>query len=274
METIYIVIPIFNGEENIETLAENCKKMIATFQKQKKSIFVFVDDGSIDQTSAYIERYFNFSETVLLKHDKNKGPGRAFATAFQYLASRLTDSDWVLTMEGDNTSSHELVNKMFQRSEEGFDVILASPYIYGGTIINTSNIRKLLSFGANFILKEFLNLRGIFTMSSFFRLFRGSVIRRLQSIFGPKIIESKGFEGVVEMLMKMVSLEMTISEIPQILDTAKRKGNSKMRLVKTTIQFLLLTKHKHRWQGIAKNFRESENGIPSGNYEDALPRTL
>lgn len=268
METIFIIIPIYNGDENIETLAKNCKTMLTTFSKPLKAEFVFVDDGSTDNTIAFIERHFNFAKTKLLRHDKNKGPGAAFATAYKYLETRISDSDWILTMEGDNTSSRELINKMFYRADEGYDVILASPYIYGGTIINTSKFRKFLSFVANFILKEFLNLRGICTMSSFFRLHRGSVIRHLQAIFGSGIIESKGFEGVVEILMKMVSLKISISEIPQILDTSQRKGKSKMKILKTIFQFLLLLKHKYRWQAMVNN------SLIAGNYIKALSRAL
>ncbi len=61
-------------------------------------------------------------------------------------------------MEGDNTSRHELLQQMFTRSGEGYDVILASPYMYGGGITNTSTYRVIISHVANAFVKEFIGL--------------------------------------------------------------------------------------------------------------------
>lgn len=252
-QTLYIVISVLNEQENIVTLAQNCRNLIDQLPENIKPSFIFIDDGSTDRTAEFIHRYFNFAPLFVMHHNYNVGPGAAFATAFRHLNACLQPTDWVLTMEGDNTSSPELVAQMFRRAEEGYDVILASPYMYGGTIVNTSRFRKILSFSSNLFLKELLGLRGIFTMSSFFRLHRGSVIRYLQTIFGPTLIQSKGFEGVVELLMKMVFLNIKLSEVPLILDTAKRKGKSKMKVFKTAVKLLMLFKDKHHWKKICQD---------------------
>src|SRR5262249_36921122 len=162
-----------------------------------------------------------------------RGPGAAFAAAFTRLTGLLRDEDWVLTMEGDNTSRVELVSQMFVRSAEGYDAILASPYMYGGGITNTTTVRTLLSYGANVFIREILGIQGILTMSSFFRLYRASLIRRLQARYGPGIVERRGFESMIEMLMKMVLMRTPISEVPMVLDTSLRAGKSKMKLLRT-----------------------------------------
>ena len=51
---------------------------------------------------------------------------------------------------------HELLRRMFHRAEEGYDVVLASPYMYGGGIVNTSPLRVFLSHVANAFVKELL----------------------------------------------------------------------------------------------------------------------
>ncbi|MBT5055538.1 MAG: hypothetical protein HOM68_03260, partial [Gemmatimonadetes bacterium] len=157
------------------------------------------------------------------------------------------DEDWVATMEGDNTSRHELLAQMLTRSDEGYDVILASPYMYGGGITNAPTHRVLLSHIANGFAKEFLGCHGLITVSSFFRLYRGSALRTLMNRYGSGIIESSGFECMLEMVMKMVHLKMAVSEVPMVLDTSARVGKSKMKLLRTIRGYLGLYRKRRRW---------------------------
>jgi len=160
----------------------------------------------------------------------------------------LTDEDWVLTIEGDNTSRFELVRQMMRRSEEEYDVILASPYMYGGGIKNTSSVRLILSHVANAFVKEFLGIHGILTMSSFFRLYRGRIITALQKVYGKRILECAGYESMIELLLKLIYIEAAISEVPMVLDTSLRKGKSKMRVLKTMMRYLRIFLIKKRWE--------------------------
>ena len=50
----------------------------------------------------------------------------------------------------------------------------------------------------------------------------------MQEVYGPRIVERHGFENMVEMLMKMVFLGSSISEIAMVLDSSQRSGPSKM----------------------------------------------
>lgn len=159
----------------------------------------------------------------------------------------MTDNDWVITMEGDNTSRHELIKQMLVRANEGFDAVFASPYMYGGGITQTSFIRKLLSSGANLVVKDLLDIQGILTVSSFFRLYRASTLMRMQRVFGPGIVERRGFESMVEMVMKMAMLRITISEVAMVLDSSRRKGKSKMKLMRTIMGYLALWRDKQGW---------------------------
>src|SRR6185295_8533568 len=94
--------------------------------------FVVVDDGSVDGTCERLNAAVAGLDLTVLRHEVNRGPGAAFASGFAYLAERIGPDDWVVTMEGDNTSRLELVRQMLTRSREGYEVILASPYMYGG----------------------------------------------------------------------------------------------------------------------------------------------
>jgi dolichol-phosphate mannosyltransferase len=248
VERVYIVVPVFNEAPNIPTLFAGFRELDAELGSRYAVQYVLVDDGSSDDTVAVARREAGSLALEVLAHEVNRGPGAAFATGFSWLAERLKPQDWAITMEGDNTSRHSLIRQMFTRTSEGFDVVLASPYMYGGGITQTSFLRKLLSSGANLVVKDLLDIQGILTVSSFFRLYRGAALLRLQRVFGPGIVERVGFESMVEMVMKMAMMRLAISEVAMELDSSLRKGKSKMKVVRTIFGYLALWRCKQAWR--------------------------
>jgi glycosyltransferase involved in cell wall biosynthesis len=253
----YVVVPVLNEAPNMGRLMSALRGLEKDFGGVSHFEIILIDDGSTDGTADQARQLASGLNLTVLAHTRNVGPGHAFGTAYEYLAPRLKDEDWVATMEGDNTSRHELLHQMFTRSHEGYEIILASPYLYGGGIRNTSPLRVFLSHIANAFLKECIGLHGLCTMSSFFRLHRGSAVRQLQACYGARIIERAGFEGVVEMLIKMVLLQMTISEVPMVLDTSLRLGKSKMKVLRTICSYVTLFLERGHWQAVAYEFQRS-----------------
>ena len=249
--SLHVLVPMLNEAGNLPALITSMRRMTAELPSPITARFLIVDDGSTDGTGDTAKRLAAELDLTVLRHDEQRGPGRAFATGFAYLAPRLAPDDFVATMEGDNTSRLELLSAMFVRMREGYDVILASPYLYGGSIENTTTWRVILSRVANVFVKEVLGLTGIATVSSFYRLYRGRVILDLQRCFGPGIVERTGFECMVELLLKMVYLRTTISEVPMTLDTSMRVGKSKMKVLRTIAGYVRLWHDKRRWQTAA-----------------------
>ena len=247
MERLFIVIPVFNEALNIPTLFNAFLKLREELKDRFSLQFILVDDGSNDETVEMVKQEARDLDLVVLSHEKNIGPGAAFATGFTYLAQHLEEQDWVITMEGDNTSRYELIKQMLTRSQEGFDIVLASPYMYGGGFTQTSFFRKLLSSGANLVVKDLLGIQGILTASSFFRLYRAKALLKMQRVFGPGIVERTGFESMVEMVMKIVMLRMPLSEVAMELDSSLRKGKSKMKFLRTIKGYLALWSYKQGW---------------------------
>ena len=74
METLDIVIPVFNEEDCIEEL---CFRLIQLRDKMKPTLnirLIFVDDGSTDNTVSYIEKIANKNRYFsLLKLSRNFG---------------------------------------------------------------------------------------------------------------------------------------------------------------------------------------------------------
>jgi len=247
MPNFYIIVPVLNEAGNLERLFDSFQKINTSFKDDFTTHFILVDDGSTDGTGEKAQELAESLNFTLIRHKVNQGPGKAFGSAFAHIAETLEDEDWVATMEGDNTSRIELLEQMFIRKDEDYDVILASPYMYGGAIINTSPLRVFLSNMANIFVKEFLGIHGILTVSSFYRLYTGKTIKDLQAKYSPEILELAGFECMVEMLLKIIYLEKSISEVPLVLDTNLRVGKSKMKILRTVRGYFKVWQRKRGW---------------------------
>lgn len=242
-----MVVPVFNEAPNLERLFDGFRATAAEVGELDVRV-ILVDDGSTDRTVELARRHASGLDATVLSHATNRGPGAAFGTGFAHLAGRVGLDDFVLTMEGDNTSRTELIAAMLRRAEEGHDAVFASPYMYGGGIVHTNAGRILVSHVANTIVKEFYGVHGLLTVSSFFRLYRGASVRRLQECYGDRIVERAGFESMVELVMKMMYLRMSISELPMVLDSSRRAGRSKLSTTRTAIGYLSLFRCKRAWQ--------------------------
>ncbi len=248
---LHVVVPVYNEAPNLERLFAGLRAVSEEAADFDVAV-VLVDDGSTDETPRLARELGSEIDLTVLTHDVNRGPGHAFGTAFAHLASRVGPNDFVLTMEGDNTSRTELIGDMLKRVEEGHDAVLASPYMYGGGILHTRASRVMLSHIANTFVKEFLGVHGLLTVSSFFRLYRGTSLRRLQETYGERIVQRDGFESMIEVVMKMMYLQMSLSELPMVLDTTRRAGKSKMNTRRTVLGYLSLFGRKREWQQLAE----------------------
>ena len=247
-DALYVMAPVFNETENLPRLFDAFREIATDHGERFAVSFVLVDDGSTDGTAALARELAVGVELTVLEHGVNRGPGSAFATAFEHLASRIGPGDSIVTMEGDNTSRHDLLRLMLRRADEGHDAVFASPYMYGGGILHTTPIRMFLSHVANLFVKELLGVHGLLTVSSFYRLYRGACLQRLQAAYGVRIVERRGYESMVEMVLKMTYLRLSVSEVPMVLDTKRRAGKSKLKIRRTALGYLALFRGKRRWQ--------------------------
>ncbi len=246
---LFVLIPVLNEAGNLPRLIPSLGGFHRDFADRFDVRVILVDDGSRDRTADLARQAASEIGLPLsvLRHEANRGPGEAFRTGFSHLDA-LQEDDLVMTMEGDNTSRLDLARQMLHRLEEGFDAIFASPYLYGGQIVNTSAYRVFLSAMANLFVKEALGLQGLVTVSSFFRLYRAPAFQKLQAHYGRGIVERRGFECMVEMAIKMVLLRLSISEVPMTLDTSARVGKSRMKILRTIRGYLVLWWLKRKWK--------------------------
>jgi dolichol-phosphate mannosyltransferase len=224
-----VVIPIFNELENLPSLIDSVEQLGNSTTEIK---VIVCDDGSNDGSRLWLDEEQQKGRLVVLGDGNNYGPGVAFENGFQYVLKTLPDFDYLLTMEGDGTADLSSLQSMFDSISHA-DVVLASVYLEGGGFSKTNWARLLISKLANGLTRLCLNLP-FQTLTSFYRMYRVSTLHQLHQNSN-QIFSEKGFICQVEILYKLHREGFVIKEISTTLFTDRRKGKSKMKLLKTMI---------------------------------------
>jgi len=124
---------------------------------------------------------------------------------------------------------------MLSLNHMGYDLVLASVYAQGGGFEKTSFLRKFISATANFIFRFLFDVK-VLTLSSFYRVYSVSLLQQIQGKF-TTIIKETGFVCMLEILIKAIHCHAKVIEVPMQLHSSKRVGKSKMKIVKTTLQY-------------------------------------
>ncbi len=240
---VYFLIPIYNEALNIPQLYDE----LSCALPNDDCYFVFSDDGSADNSKALLQQHFKDLPHVVLGDGANRGPGYAFNLGFDWiLAQDYTDTDIIVTLEADGTSDIRLLQEMISINRLGYDMVLASVYAQGGGFEHTTFLRKLISAVANLLYRFIFGIK-VQTLSSFYRVYSIGLLAKIKSKYG-SIISETGFICMLEVLIKAVDTKARMIEVPMVLASSKRKGASKLKIFKTTMQyfrFLASVKRKY-----------------------------
>lgn len=104
MKKVVIVIPAYNPDDRLE-------KVICDLKSQEYVDIVVVNDGS------KINEVFNKIEdkVILLKHEINKGQGRAVKTGLDYVKKHFLKTKGVITVDADGQHVIEDINKVYEK---------------------------------------------------------------------------------------------------------------------------------------------------------------
>lgn len=113
---ISIVIPVFNEQENIRSLAE---VLVAELNEYNCFEIIFVDDGSKDDSKSVItEIAREFEQVYYISFSRNFGHQNALRAGID-----MSSGDVVITMDGDHQHPPELLHDMVAMWKRGYDVV-------------------------------------------------------------------------------------------------------------------------------------------------------
>jgi dolichol-phosphate mannosyltransferase len=136
-----------------------------------------------------------------------------------------------VTLEGDTTSDLDALPLMLQRAAAGAELVLAD-----WRMLNVGAVRRALSYAAGFVVRRALGLEAK-TVSSFFRVYHASALRRGFERYGDDFVRETGFACKAEILVKLSALGVRVEEVPVPLDWNRRLGKSKMPVLKTMLAY-------------------------------------
>ena len=192
---------------------------------------IIVDDGSADTTRELVSQYEGPMEVELVALPHNQGPGAAFRAGFAAALARCPENVYVVTLEADTTSDLDALPEMLEHIDDGADLVLAS-----WRMIAVSRRRRFLSAGAGFVVRRGLGLDA-HTVSSFYRVYRGSTLRAATELYGERLIQEPGFACKAELLAKLAAMNVRVEEVSVNLDWSRRNGKSKMPVARTMFAY-------------------------------------
>lgn len=133
MPTAVVVIPTYNEADNIGRMIEYLTSKTFPPIKNYQMHILVVDGNSPDGTGKIVQKYATKHKNVhLLTETSKDGIGAAYLKGFQYAIDKLK-ADFIFEFDSDFQHPPETIPLMLTKAEEGYDYIIGSRKIKGGS---------------------------------------------------------------------------------------------------------------------------------------------
>ena len=208
---IDIVIPVFNEGASIIEVIELLELNVKT-----RFRILICYDFEEDNTLEAINRS---ERSAVIEFIKNNGAGPCDAVKSGFNASH---SECVIVYPGDDISNQKIIDTMYKKFIQGADVVVASRFIPGGSMIGCPLVKSILVRAASFSL-FMLSSIPVKDASNGFRLFSRKALNLIN------IQSTHGFTYSLEILVKCNRLKLPIEEVPaQWIERKEGKSNFKV----------------------------------------------
>ncbi|MBI3443318.1 glycosyltransferase [Candidatus Woesebacteria bacterium] len=167
---VVIVIPTYNERENTSKMIEALALEVPKIKNHEVHV-LYVDDTSPDKTyEAVRQKTKDYPWLHLLLNKEKKGLGVAYAKGFKYAMEEL-GADYVMEFDADFQHRPDEIKKLVDKIDEGYEYIIGSRYIPGGSIPHEWGIsRKFLSVVGNWVARIGLLLPSVHDLTTGFKL--------------------------------------------------------------------------------------------------------
>lgn len=193
-----IVIPVYNEGKVIEKTLLNLESTLK-ISHEVLIIFDMDEDTTVPPVKKLQKKFPNIK---LLKNIYGRGALNALKTGL-----KNAKCEAVCVMMADLTDDPKVINKMYEKYQEGFDVVAASRYMNGGHQIGGPKFKQFLSRSAGISLYY---LAGIPThdATNSFKIYSKKFLNKV------KIESDGGFELGIELTVKAFFGGYKIAEVP------------------------------------------------------------
>jgi dolichol-phosphate mannosyltransferase len=210
---VTIVIPTFNERENIIRLLSLLSKVI-------RARIIIVDDNSQDGTAEAV-RSLNSPNIQVIVREKERGLGSAIRTGIQKAIENGTD--YVVTMDADLSHDPIYLPAMYEKAREGYDLVIGSRYVKGGGIENWPIERRIISWGANFLVRLLLR-SPLHDNTSNYRIYSTRAAKEVLNCES-----ADGYEFQICAVYRVLKANLPVAEVP-IIFKDREIGKSKLTI--------------------------------------------
>ena len=226
-----IIIPVYNEGKNIIKVFDHLQINI-----KNKFIILLCYDHEDDDLFLYLNELKKKNINFKLIKNKFFGPCGAVKTGFLF-----SDADIKIVYPVDDLINGNIIDKMVQNYNEGYDIVAPSRFMKGGSMKKCPLVKSILVRFASFTLYHLSSIP-IEDASNGFRLFSKKILNKYE-------IESKlGFAYSLELLVKAHRDGFKITQIPSSWEE-RELGKSKFRILKWIKEYL-----KWYFYGLRTNF--------------------
>ena len=231
---VLVVIPTYNESENIDRVLRRVRGALPD------ATVLVVDDGSPDGTGDIAEKVgTGIGNIELLRRTEKSGLGSAYRAGFRWGLDR--GFDVCIEMDADLSHDPDALPDLVAPLGKGFELVIGSRYVPGGSIPNWAWHRRLLSRGGNVYASTLLGL-GVTDSTAGFRAYSASVLNRIAL----DNIRAEGYGFQIEMTYQAKRAGAPIVEVP-IRFVDRTEGESKMSMIIVVEALGLVT-----WWGIQR----------------------
>jgi hypothetical protein len=245
---VTLVVPCFNEEGVLFYLSNTLARVRADLGHLYAFRFVFVDDGSSDETWKMLHEIFaDLRDARFVRHPRNQGVAAAILTGI-----REAETEIVCSIDCDCTYDPHQLRELIPMLGEEVAMVTASPYHPSGRVHNVPGWRLFLSRTLSRLYAAVLSQR-LHTYTSCFRAYRRSALKDLE-------VRERGFLGVAEMICALDRKGQVVVECPAVLEV-RMLGRSKMKLFGVIAGHLRLLARmaRVRWQAPAPEASEPQS---------------
>lgn len=227
---ISVVCPMYNEAEKIQ---DNIRLVRDVLDEMGRSWeLILVNDGSRDDSEARArEAAGDDGKVRVVGYPTNRGRGYALRTGFA--AAR---GEFIVATESDLSWGQEIIERMLQPlwDDAQLDMVVASPHMAGGQLVNVPAFRVFLTRFGNVLLRRLMP-GGLTMNTGMTRAYRRRVLESLDLTCDRKEIH-------LEILSKAVAMGYRIAEVPATLawEPQRKKRKSSFKAKKLMASHLAL----------------------------------
>ena len=213
-----VALPMYNEENNVERCISQIFDVLNKIETRNG--ILAVNDGSIDRTALILQSLLSdYPRLYVVNHEKNRSYGGAVRSAYKFAIDH--HFEYILFMDADLTQDPKYILDFLLKMEEGYDVIKASRYIKGSSVVGVPQYRVTISRFGNLIARYSLRVP-ITDYTNGFRAIKTSLAERF-------CLKANTFEVLMEEIFQAKHASASFVEVSYQLTSRLLEEDSKFQ---------------------------------------------